>query len=209
MESLTIASARLRVDETDLRISVSQYGSLINLATPVMQHLPSIITGSGSVVLLCSGEGFILHSMGDPDFLPKAQQIALKPGSRGRKTRKGECDRHGHYRAPSDRGLCRASLRPDQPFPGCSAAPCSILLAALPAFWISRATYRYHQRHTLALVQMSVRVIERQMFQHRFGRDLVFKFIRSRATSEVPSMCRLRFRLMVNFSRQPRRPAIS
>ncbi|HXF16090.1 MAG TPA: GAF domain-containing protein, partial [Burkholderiales bacterium] len=69
-----------RVDETDLRIVVSQFGSLIDLATPVMQHLHHQLTGTGSVVLLCSGTGFILHSMGDPDFLPKTQHIALKPG---------------------------------------------------------------------------------------------------------------------------------
>src|SRR5258708_12779709 len=69
-----------RVDETDLRVVVSQYGDLINLATPVMENLHHQLTGSSSVVLLCSGEGFILHSMGDPDFLPKAQHIALKPG---------------------------------------------------------------------------------------------------------------------------------
>ena len=164
-----------RVDETDLRIFVSQHGSLINLATPVMQHLHHQLTGSGSVVLLCSGEGFILHSMGDPDFLPKAQHIALKPGVSWAENQKGT----------NAIGTAVVERRPIVVYAGhhyvrtnhflaCSAAPVLDPFGGVAGVLDITCDYRYHQRHTLALVQMSVRVIERQMFQHRFGRDLVF-----------------------------------
>ena len=164
-----------RVDETALRVVVSRHDSLINLATPVMENLHHQLTGSGSVVLLCSGEGFILHSMGDPDFLPKAQHIALKPGVSWAENQKGTnaigtaiIERQpivvyaGHHYIRTNHFLA------------CSAAPVLDPFGQVAGVLDITCDYRYHQRHTLALVQMSVRVIERQMFQHRFSRDVVF-----------------------------------
>ena len=164
-----------RVDETDLRIVVSQFGSLIDLATPVMQHLHHQLTGTGSVVLLCSGTGFILHSMGDPDFLPKTQHIALKPGVSWAEQDKGT----------NAIGTAIVERRPIVVYAGhhyirtnhflaCSATPVLDPFGDVAGVLDITCDYRYHQRHTLALVQMSVRVIERQMFQHRFNADVVF-----------------------------------
>lgn len=164
-----------RIDEVDLRTVVSQYGNLINLATPVMQNLHHQLVGSGSVVLLCSDEGLILHSLGDPDFLPKAQHIALKPGVSWAENQKGT------------NAICAAIIE-RQPvviyaghhyirqnhFLACSAAPVLDPFGQVAGVLDITCDYRCHQRHTLALVQMSVRVIERQMFQHRFDRDVVF-----------------------------------
>lgn len=164
-----------RVDESDLRIVSSQYGSLINLATPVMEHLHQQLTGTGSVVLLCSGEGFILHSMGDPDFLPKAQHIALKPGVCWAESQKGT-NAIGTAiieRRPIVVYAGHHYVRTNQ-FLACSAAPVFDPFGAVAGVLDITCDYRYHQRHTLALVQMSVRVIERQLFQHRFSHDLVF-----------------------------------
>ena len=164
-----------RVDETDLRTIVGQHGSLINLATPVMEHLHRELSGSGSVVLLCSGEGFILHSMGDPDFLPTAQQIALKPGVSW-----AECEKGTNAigtavieRAPIVVYAGQHYIRTNH-FLACSATPVLDPFGEVAGVLDITCDYRCHQRHTLALVQMSVRVIERQLFQHRFCRDVVF-----------------------------------
>lgn len=174
-----VASDRIReigrVDEVDLRVVVSRYADLINLATPVMKNLHRQLTGSESVVLLCSDEGFILHSMGDPYFLTKAQDIALKPGVSWAENHKGT------------NAICAAIIE-RQPvviyaghhyvrqnhFLACSAAPVLDPFGKVAGVLDITCDYRYHQRHTLALVQMSVRLIERQMFQHRFNRDVVF-----------------------------------
>src|SRR5712692_2663511 len=78
-----------RVTDADLRRVANQYGSLINLAAPVMENLHHQLMGTGSVVVLCAGDGLILHSMGDPDFLPKAEQVALKPGVSWAEQQKG------------------------------------------------------------------------------------------------------------------------
>jgi transcriptional regulator of acetoin/glycerol metabolism len=164
-----------RADETELRTVVSQYGNLINMATPVMENLHHQLTGSGSVVLLCSGEGFILHSMGDPDFLPKAQHIALKPGVCWAENQKGT-NAIGTAIVERQPVVIYAGhhyIRQNH-FLACSAAPVLDPFGEVAGVLDITCDYRYHQRHTLALVQMSVRVIERQMFQHRFSRDVIF-----------------------------------
>lgn len=164
-----------RIDETDLRVTVSQYGSLINLAAPVMENLHHQLTGSGSVVLLCSGDGLILHSMGDPDFIPRAQHVALKPGVSWAEEQKGT-NAIGTAIVEREPVVIYAAhhfIRQNH-FLACSATPVLDPSGDVAGVLDITCDYRGHQRHTIALVQMAVRVIERQMFQHRFCRDVVF-----------------------------------
>jgi transcriptional regulator of acetoin/glycerol metabolism len=164
-----------RIDETDLRVVVSQYGSLINLAAPVMENLHHQLTGSGSVVLLCSGDGLILHSMGDPDFIPRAQHVALKPGVSWAEEQKGT-NAIGTAIVEREPVVIYAGhhfIRQNH-FLACSATPVLDPSGDVAGVLDITCDYRCHQRHTIALVQMAVRVIERQMFQHRFCRDVVF-----------------------------------
>jgi len=164
-----------RIDEADLRVTVSQYGSLINLAAPVMENLHHQLTGSGSVVLLCSGDGLILHSMGDPDFIPRAQHVALKPGVSWAEEQKGT-NAIGTAIVEREPLVIYAGhhfIRQNH-FLACSASPVLDPNGDVAGVLDITCDYRGHQRHTIALVQMAVRVIERQMFQHRFCRDVVF-----------------------------------
>ncbi len=164
-----------RIDETDLRVAVGQYGSLINLAAPVMENLHHQLTGSGSVVLLCSGDGLILHSMGDPDFIPRAQHVALKPGVSWAEEQKGT-NAIGTAIVEREPLVIYAGhhfIRQNH-FLACSATPVLDPSGDVAGVLDITCDYRGHQRHTIALVQMAVRVIERQMFQHRFCRDVVF-----------------------------------
>ncbi|HEV8646355.1 MAG TPA: sigma-54-dependent Fis family transcriptional regulator [Burkholderiales bacterium] len=164
-----------RIDETDLRVTVSQYGSLINLAAPVMENLHHQLTGSGSVVLLCSGDGLILHSMGDPDFIPRAQHVALKPGVSWAEEQKGT-NAIGTAIVEREPVVIYAAhhfIRQNH-FLACSATPVLDPSGDVAGVLDITCDYRGHQRHTIALVQMAVRVIERQVFQHRFCRDVVF-----------------------------------
>ncbi|HKQ25502.1 MAG TPA: sigma-54-dependent Fis family transcriptional regulator [Burkholderiales bacterium] len=164
-----------RIDETDLRVTMSQYGSLINLAAPVMENLHHQLTGSGSVVLLCSGDGLILHSLGDPDFIPRAQHVALKPGVSWAEEQKGT-NAIGTAIVEREPVVIYAGhhfIRQNH-FLACSATPVLDPSGDVAGVLDITCDYRGHQRHTIALVQMAVRVIERQMFQHRFCRDVVF-----------------------------------
>ena len=53
---------------------------LFQHAAPIMETLYGQIANTHSMVLLTSAQGMVLHSLGDNDFLEKANQVALVPG---------------------------------------------------------------------------------------------------------------------------------
>ena len=108
------------------------------------------------MVLLCSGEGFILHSMGDPDFLPKAQHIALKPGVSWAENQKGT-NAIGTAIVERQPVVIYAGhhyIRQNH-FLACSAAPVLDPFGEVAGVLDITCDYRYHQRHTLALSRHS------------------------------------------------------
>lgn len=164
-----------RIESAELRAVVDQFGSLISLAAPVMEALHQQMSGTGSVVLLCRGDGLILHSKGDPNFIPKAQQVALTPGVSWAEDQKGT-NAIGTAIVERQSVVVFAAqhyIRQNH-FLACSATPVLDPNGEVAGVLDITCDYRAHQPHTMALVQMAVRVIERQLFQHRFCRDVVF-----------------------------------
>ena len=60
--------------------AVRRNQTLYTHALPVMETLYSQIVGTQSMVLLTDAQGVILHALGDDDFLPRADRVALRPG---------------------------------------------------------------------------------------------------------------------------------
>ena len=54
---------------------------LVEHASGVMEHVFEQIRASGSVVLLSDPQGMIVHSLGDADFVDRANRVALQPGA--------------------------------------------------------------------------------------------------------------------------------
>ena len=50
-------------------------------AQPVMDVLFEQIVDTQNVIVLANEAGYILHSRGDPEFLPRAEKVALAPGA--------------------------------------------------------------------------------------------------------------------------------
>ena len=63
-----------------LRELVERNHSLYTHALPVMETLHAQIVDTQSMVLLTDNHGVILHSLGDSDFVEKANRVALCPG---------------------------------------------------------------------------------------------------------------------------------
>ena len=58
-------------------------------ATPVMESLHEQIVNTQSMIVLTDAEGLILHSIGDDDFLRRAEKVALRPGANWAEERQG------------------------------------------------------------------------------------------------------------------------
>jgi len=146
-------------------------------AAPVMEMLYEQIVDTESMVVLCDASGTVIHSIGDDDFLARASKVALAPGADWSEAAKGT-NAVGTALVAETPTLVHADehyLHANH-FLTCSAAPIldprGNLLGVLD---VSGDQHRYHQ-HTMALVKMSVRMIENQWLadKHRHAMRLHF-----------------------------------
>ncbi|WP_051237261.1 sigma-54-dependent Fis family transcriptional regulator [Ottowia thiooxydans] len=160
-----------------LRSELEENHFLFQHAAPVMETLYGQIANTHSMVLLTSASGMILHSLGDNDFLEKAQRVALTPGmdwsERGKGTNAvGTALTEGEaLTVHGDQHYLEANR-----FLTCSCAPIYDPYGqVVGALDVSGDRRGYHQ-HTLALVRMSAQMIENHMFAGVFPRAIRLHF---------------------------------
>ncbi len=161
----------------DMSSALEESQFLFQHAAPVMETLYNQIVNTHSMVLLTSSSGFVLHSLGDTDFLEKAQRVALLPGADWSEQSKGtnaigtaltEAEAltvHGeqHYLEANRFLTCSCSPIYD---------PYGQVIGALDVTGDHRS---FHQ-HTLALVRMSAQMIENHMFADIFPKAVRLHF---------------------------------
>ena len=154
-----------------------QHRALYTHALPVMELLHQQILNTDSMVLLTDQRGLIMHTVGDGDFLRKAEQVALKPGVLWSEDSKGT---NAIGTALTER---RATLVHGgehfltvNRFLTCSCCPIrgprGELIGALD---VSGPQEGYHP-HTMGLVRFSTRMIENQLFIGEFSQALRIHF---------------------------------
>ncbi len=160
-----------------LEASRNQSGRLLGLASGVMEHVFEQIRASGSMVILADLDGMIIHSLGDPAFVDRAQRVALQPGARWDEASLGtngigtallerapvEVFGSEHY---LDRNM----------FLTCCASPIYDAQGAMAGVFDISGDYRNPQRHTMGLVRLSVQLLEKRLFEDEFGKHIVFAF---------------------------------
>ena len=70
-----------RLDANELARATERQRELIANARPVMEYLHAQTRESGSMVILADDRGVLLQALGDPDFLSRADRVALAPGA--------------------------------------------------------------------------------------------------------------------------------
>ncbi|MEZ0603275.1 sigma-54-dependent Fis family transcriptional regulator [Paraburkholderia sp. IW21] len=153
-----------------LRELVDRNQSLYTHALPVMETLHAQIVDTQSMVLLTDNHGVILHSLGDSDFVEKANRVALCPGVSW-----AEADR-----GTNAIGTALVDGQPTVVHAGehflhanriltCSCAPIADPFGrTIGALDVSGDTRGFH-KHTLALVRMSAQMIENHLFSNQFA----------------------------------------
>lgn len=146
-------------------------------ARPVMEALSAQIAGSQSMVLLTDAQGVVLHALGDDDFLDRASRVALRPGATWSERSKGT-NAIGTALALGEAVHVqgREHFLQANHFLSCACAP--ILDArgqVLGALDVS-GDRRGHSPHTLALVRMSARLVENQVFGQQFAQQVLLRF---------------------------------
>ena len=148
-----------------LASALLQQRALVAHARPVMEFLFTQACDRDSMAVLASADGMLLHSLGDPQFIDRAERVALRAGANW----------HEQYRGTNAIGTalaegCAVIVHADEhylernAFLTCAAAPIrdpqGRLLGALDVSGDQRG---YH-RHTLGLVRSAARMIEHRLF---------------------------------------------
>ncbi|WP_414441329.1 sigma-54-dependent Fis family transcriptional regulator [Burkholderia sp. 22PA0106] len=148
-----------------LRELIDGSRSLYTLARPVMDALHAQIADTQSLVLLTDHDGMILHSIGDADFVAKANRVALRPGASWAETARGT---NAIGTALASRQA--VTVHGDEHFLranhvlSCSCAPIVDPFGRLLGALDVSGDPRGFGPHTLALVRMSAQLIENHLF---------------------------------------------
>ncbi len=161
----------------DLACRLDQSRGLSSCALPVMETLYEQIVNTHSMVILTDAQGTILHSMGDDDFVEKADRVALCPGVAWSEQSKGT-NAIGTAIAEQTPTLVHADqhyLKINH-FLTCSAAPIIDHQGKLIGVLDVTGDHRSFHKHTMALVRMSAQMIENQLFSAAFHDSITLHF---------------------------------
>ena len=160
-----------------LKSSLENSRYLLGHAVPVMETLYQQIINTHNMVLLTDAKGLILHSLGDADFMRRADQVALKRGIDWSEQSKGT-NAIGTalvMRKPTVIHGAEHYLHANH-FLTCSCAPvCDPFGELVGALDISGEQGSFHE-HTLALARMSAQMIENNFFNDSFPGDISVHF---------------------------------
>ncbi len=146
-------------------------------AQPVMDVLFEQIVDTQNVIVLANEAGYILHSRGDPEFLPRAEKVALAPGAdwsevcRGTNAVGTAIVTGSPIVVHGDEHFLSANH-----FLTCSASPILDPYGRLSGILDVTGDHGSFSRHTMALVRMSVQMIENRMFASTFAEMLTLRF---------------------------------
>ncbi|WP_231010058.1 sigma-54-dependent Fis family transcriptional regulator [Ideonella azotifigens] len=161
----------------DLNIARERNLRLSSHAAPVMEMLLEQIVNTGSMIVLTDAQGTILHTVGDDEFLARANKVALAPGVNWAEQSKGT-NAIGTALVDELPTLVHAGehFMHVNSFMTCSAAPIfdprGNMLGVLDVTGDQRV---YHQ-HTMGLVRMSARMIENHWLTDDSGDRLRLHF---------------------------------
>jgi sigma-54 dependent transcriptional regulator, acetoin dehydrogenase operon transcriptional activator AcoR len=162
---------------SDLSLLVEQNQFLRIHALPVMEMLSEQIINTHNMIVLTDVNGLIIHTLGDDDFLEKADRVALKPGVIWSEKSKGT-NAIGTAITEQSPTMIHGSehyLRANH-FMTCSAAPIFDYRGNVLGILDVTGDQRDFHKHTMALVCMSAQMIETQLFSAAFQEGILLHF---------------------------------
>jgi transcriptional regulator of acetoin/glycerol metabolism len=165
------------VPPAELQERQERLANVLAVAKVEMANLYQQLAGSGYAIMLTDHEGVLLNYFGDPAFTHAASKTGLMPGAVWSEPVQGT----------NGMGTCLFERRPltvhqDEHYLSrniglsCAAAPIFDHQGGLVGVLDASGESRLAQQHTLALVSMSVQMIENRVFLHQFRHDYILRF---------------------------------
>lgn len=156
-----------------LRQAQDRRRDLVLRARPVMEYLQAQTRGSGSMVILADERGLLLETLGDADFLSRAERVALLPGASWHENHRGT-NAIGTALAESAAVSVHGGehFLDQNSFLTCTAAPVLAPDGDLVGVLDISGHHRSRHPHTAGLVSAAAHMIENRLFAVRHGAAL-------------------------------------
>ena len=156
-----------------LRQVLASNPELLAHSRPVMEYLFEQVRHSQSVVVLADRRGMLMHTLGDPYFVDKAERVALTSGASW----------HEAHRGTNAIGTALAEARAVEVHGGehflernnfltCAASPILSATGELLGILDISGDYRHGHAHTLGLVSTAARMIENRLLAATCKRNI-------------------------------------
>jgi transcriptional regulator of acetoin/glycerol metabolism len=137
---------------------------LISHSEPVIEYLFEQVRHSHSMVILADAQGVLMHTLGDLDFLSKADQVALKCGASWAENQRGTNAIGTALAEANEIEINGAEHYLDHnEFLTCAAAPILSAQGQLMGILDISGDHRSRHPHTLGLVSTAAQMIENSM----------------------------------------------
>lgn len=165
------------ISASELQDRLERVADLQAVAKVEMANLYQQLAGSGYAIILTDRDGVLLNYFGDPAFTHAASKTGLMPGALWSERSQGT----------NGMGTCLFEQRPltvhqDEHYLSrniglsCAAAPIFDHEGELVGVLDASGESRLAQQHTLALVSMSVQMIENRVFLQQFRHEYIVRF---------------------------------
>ncbi len=165
------------LDRIALKTEQDRNRHLLLQGRPIMEHVYEQIRESGSMVILADANGLLLETVGDADFVSRADRVALLAGASWDENLRGT---NAIGTALSEESAVSVfggeHFLEHNSFLTCCASPIFGPDGRLIGVLDISGDYRSHQRHTLGLVRLSSAIVEKRLFESVHARDILVCF---------------------------------
>lgn len=169
--------AALQLNASQFARASDRQSELVAHARPVMEYLHAQTRDSGSMVILADDRGVLLQTLGDADFLGKAERVALMQGASWHESQRGT-NAIGTAIAESAPVVVHGAehFLERNGFLTCAAAPVSAPDGRLLGVLDISGDQRSRHPHTFGLVRAAAQMIENRLFEARHGDAIRVRF---------------------------------
>jgi len=152
---------------------LARHQELLAHSRPVMEYLYEQVRHSHSMVILADRQGVLMHTLGDPDFLGKAERVALTQGASWHEQHRGT---NAIGTALADGGAIEIHgaehFLERNAILTCAAAPILAANGTLAGILDISGDQRSRHPHTLGLVNTAARMIENRLLVAGYKRGI-------------------------------------
>jgi sigma-54 dependent transcriptional regulator, acetoin dehydrogenase operon transcriptional activator AcoR len=165
------------MDRVALKTEQDRNRYLLQMGRPIMEHVYDQIRESGSMVILADANGLLLETVGDPEFVDRADRVTLSAGASWDENLRGTNAIGTTLSEEVPVAVLGAEhFLEHNSFLTCCASPIFGPDGRLIGVLDISGDYRSHHQHTLGLARFSSEIVSKRLFESLHARDMLVCF---------------------------------